>query len=169
MSKSKWLGIALIAVLLAAAGAWFVTSRDAASTGGAVSDAAIADAEARIIAYLKENVRPGEPVLVTELHNNVFTKPDERQALQRLYDKFFQIPAAAAEIYTKTGKLPTLDELSRRFDLQLPGEIDVLLRVMESDPRVPRFFERDQATGEFITVDVELIRSDERFGRPLRK
>jgi hypothetical protein len=124
--------------------------------------------ETRIVAYLKDNVRPGQPVLVTDLYNNVFTRPEEREALERMYDAFFKIPAAAAEIYTSTGKIPTLDELSRRFQFEVPGEMDVLLRVMESDPRAPRFFTRDPATGEITSIDVEAITADERFGKPLR-
>ena len=129
---------------------------------------ATGDAETRIIAYLKQNARPGQPVLVTDLYNNVFTSPEERDALQRLYDKFFAIPASAAQIYTKTGRIPTLQELSDQFDLRVPGEIEVLLRVMESDPRVPTFFERDATTGELTSIYVDRIASHERFGRPLR-
>lgn len=126
------------------------------------------DPETRIVAYLKENVRPGEPVFVTDLYNNVFTSAEEREALQQMYDAFFKIPAAAAEMYMKTGKIPSLDELSRRFEFKIPGELDVLLRVMESDPRAPRFFTRDPATGEITSIDVDAIAADERFGKPLR-
>lgn len=131
-------------------------------------DAPTGDPETRIIAYLKENVRPGQPVFVTDLHNNVFTSREEREALQRLYDAFFRIPATAAQIYTTTGRIPTLQELSDQFQFKVPGEIDVLLRVMESDPRVPRFFERDPATGEITSIDVDRIASEERFRRPLQ-
>jgi len=124
--------------------------------------------EARIISYLKKNVRPGQPVLVTELYNNVFTTPEERDALQRLYNISFKVPAFVAETYTNTGKIPTLAELSNQFQLTIPGEMDVLLRSIESDPRVPKFFERDQTTGEITSIYVDRIASDERFGRPLR-
>ena len=131
-------------------------------------DAPRGDAETRIIAYLKENVRPGQPVFVTDLYNTVFTTTDEREALQRLYDAFFKIPAAAAQTYTETGKIPTLQELSDQFQFKVPGEMDVLLRIMESDPRVPRFLQRDPATGEITSIDVDRIASEERFGKPLR-
>jgi hypothetical protein len=157
---SRWLGAGLVAVLAAAA-LFFVLRPDAkvVPTG---------DPETRIVAYLKENIRPGRAVFVTDLHNNVFTSREEREALQRLYDAFFSIPASAAQIYTKTGRIPTLQELSDQFDLKVPGEMDVLLRIMEYDPRVPRFFERDPATGEITSIDVDRIASEERFGRPLR-
>ena len=129
---------------------------------------ATGDAEARIVAYLKENVRPGQPVFITELHNNVFTTDEEREALQRLYDVFFGIPASAAQTYKDTGKIPTLRELSEHFNLKVPGEMEILLRIMESDPRVPKFFERDPATGEITKIDVDQIAAHERFGQPLR-
>jgi hypothetical protein len=124
--------------------------------------------EERIVAYLRDNVRPGQPVYVTELHNDVFTRPEEQAALQRLYDIFFEIPAFAARIYTNEGRIPTLQEMSSHFQLTIPGEMDVLLRVMEADPRMPRFLERDPASGEIVRIDVAQIMADERFGRPLR-
>ena len=40
--------------------------------------------------------------------------------------------------------------------------------VLESDPRVPPFFERDSATGEIKSVDAEAVRRAERFGDALR-
>src|SRR6266704_1102862 len=77
-------------------------------------------------------------------------------------------PETAAQIYMTTGKIPTLQELTDRFQFKVPGEIDVLLRIMESDPRVPRFFERDPATGEITQIHVDRIASEERFRRPLQ-
>jgi len=41
------------------------------------------------------------------------------------------------------------------------------LRVMESDPRVPRFLTRDPKTGEITHVDVERIKADPKFGQAL--
>jgi len=53
--------------------------------------------------------------------------------------------------------------------LHNPGAADVLLRVMESDPRVPSFLTRDTKTGEIARVDVETIRSDPRFGQSVER
>lgn len=158
---SKWLAVVLVAVLVGIVLLFVLRPEpEPVAPGG--------DPEARIVAYLKENVRPGRPVLVTELYNNVFTTTEEREALQRLYGVFFQIPAFAAQTYMETGKIPTLQELSEHFNLKLPGETDVLLRIMESDPRMPRFFERDPVTGEITSIDVDRIAAHERFGQPLR-
>jgi hypothetical protein len=131
-------------------------------------DAVAADPEVRIISYLRDNVRPGQAVLVTDLYNNVFTSPEEREALQRLYDVSLKVPAFAAETYASTGRIPTLADLSNQFHVTTPGGMDVLLRAIESDPRVARFFERDPSTGEITKIYPDRIAADERFGKPLR-
>jgi thiol-disulfide isomerase/thioredoxin len=64
---------------------------------------------------------------------------------------------------------PTLVVIAQQFDLGSPADADVLLRVMESDPRVPRFLARDPKTGEITHVDVELIKSDPKFGQALAR
>lgn len=127
------------------------------------------DAETRILQYIREHLRPGEPLVVTELYNNVFTRPDERQALDKLYNAFFRIPLFVAQYQEKFGSPPTLKTISEQFDLRAPGAAEVLLRVMESDPRVPHFLARDPKTGEIIHVDIEEIRNDARFGQVLQR
>ena len=122
------------------------------------------DAETRIINYLKANVKPGQPVRITELVNNVFKTPEERQVLDRLFNTFFKVPITVAQFYTKSNKIPTLQQLSDQFGFKVPGEMDVILRIMESDPRIPRFMTRDPRTGEITKVDVAAIRADPNFG-----
>ena len=155
----RWLAVFLVAVLLGVV-LLFVLRPGAEHADG--------DAETRIITYLNENVRSGQPVFVTDLYNTVFTSSEERDVLQRLHNMFFKIPATAAQIYTKTGRIPTLQELSDQFELKVPGEMDVLLRIMESDPRVPKFFKRDPATGEITSIDIDRIAADEHFRQPLQ-
>jgi hypothetical protein len=160
MSMFKWFAAGAVIILAGVVLFFSLRTKSEVGSGG--------DPEARIISYLKKNVKPGQPVLVTELYNNVFTTPEERDALQRLYNISFKVPAFVAETYTNTGTIPKLAELSNQFQLTIPGEMDVLLRSIESDPRVPKFFERDQTTGEITRIYVDRIASDERFGRPLR-
>src|SRR5215475_7568490 len=104
--------------------------------------------ETRIVEYLKANVTPGRPVVVSDLYNNVFKTPEEQKVLGRLYNTFFQIPMFIVQYNTATKKIPTLRELSEQFNFEVAGEADVILRIMESDPRMPRFIERDAKTGE---------------------
>ena len=127
------------------------------------------DAETRILQYIREHLRPGQPLVVTELYNNVFTRPDERQALDKLYNAFFRIPLFVAQYQEKFGSPPTLKIISEQFDLRAPGAAEVLLGVMESDPRVPHFLARDPKTGEINHVNIEEIRNDARFGQVLQR
>ncbi len=124
------------------------------------------DAEARILDHIRDHLKPGEPLLVTEL-SKVFTQPDERGALAKLYSAFFRIPLFVAQYQEKFGSPPTLKVIAEQFALHDARAADVLLRVMESDPRVPRFFTRDANTGEITQVDVEKIRNHPRYGQAL--
>ena len=135
---------------------------------GSAAEKPAGDPEERVVAYLQKNVTPGKPVLVTELLNDVFTTPEEQKAVRRLYDAVFQLPAFVATTYTNTGKIPTRQDITNHFNFRVPGTTDVLLRVLESDPRVPPFFKRDPSSGEITAVDVEAIRNADRFGDALR-
>ena len=126
-------------------------------------------AEARIIEYLSTNLEPGRRTVVSDLLNDVFTSAEEREALDRLYDIFFKIPLYVAEHYTVAGRPPSLEDIATQYHLTVPGEAEVLLRVMEAEPRIPKFFERDTATKEIVSVDVEAIQSHPQFGRALER
>jgi thiol-disulfide isomerase/thioredoxin len=127
------------------------------------------EAEARVVEYLKANVKPGQPVVVSELYNTVFTGAEERAVLNRLFNAFFKVPLYLAQHVAAAGKPPTLAEISEQFHFEVPGEADVLLRIMESDPRMPRFITRDLATGEIASVDVDRILAHPRFGKVLER
>src|SRR5712691_1858521 len=127
------------------------------------------DVETRVIDYLKANVTPGRPVVVSDLYNNVFKTPEEQKVLERLYNTFFKIPMFIVQYNTATKKIPTLKELSEQFNFTVPGEADVILRIMEADPRVPKFIERDPKTGEITKVDIERIKASPQFSRVLER
>ncbi len=131
----------------------------------ALCGAAGSEAEQRVLEYIGTHVKPGHPLIVSELYSRVFTKPDERQALNKLYNAFFRIPLFVAEYQQKFGAPPTLEVIAQQFDLASPRDASVLLMVMVDDPRVPPFITRDAATGEITKVDVAAIRADARFGR----
>jgi thiol-disulfide isomerase/thioredoxin len=141
----------------------------AAMFAGAASTRAPSDAEARVLSYIRDHLQPGQPLVVSELYGKVFTQPDERQALDKLYNAFFRIPLFLVGYQEKFGKPPSLETINQQFDLKSPGAADVLLRVMESDPRVPRFLERDSKSGEIVRVNVRMVRSDPRFGQAVSR
>lgn len=121
--------------------------------------------ERRIIEYVKANLEPGKRLVVSDLSNEVFTSPEERKVLSKLYSSFFRIPLFLVEHQAREGRLPTLEEIAGQFDFYGPEEADVVLRVMESDPRVPRFIVRDSGSGELVDIDVEKIKADDRFNQ----
>lgn len=126
-------------------------------------------AEVAIVDYLRANVKPGEPVVVSKLFNEVFTAEAERKALNRLFNTFFKIPLFIVQAQKAKGVPPTLKEISEQFAFEVPGTADVILRIMESDPRMPRFLERDVKTGEILKANVDRITAHPRFGKVLER
>lgn len=126
------------------------------------------DPERRIISYLATHITPGQPVVVSELYNNVFKSPDERKVLDRLFNSFFKIPMFIVQYNASSKKIPSLKEISEQFNFTVPGEADVILRIMESDPRIPKFLKRN-AAGEITAIDVARIKADPTFGRVLER
>jgi thiol-disulfide isomerase/thioredoxin len=68
-----------------------------------------------------------------------------------------------------TNRIPTLQELSEQFTFKVPGQADVMLRIMESDPRVPKFLTRDANSGEITAIDVSQIKGHPQFGRAIER
>jgi thiol-disulfide isomerase/thioredoxin len=130
---------------------------------------ALKNPEAKIVEYLQANVKPGEPVVVSTLFNEVFTTAPERKALNRLFNTFFKIPLFVVQAQKATGRPPSLQQISEQFAFMVPGTADVILRVMESDPRMPKFLERDPKTGEILKADVLKITTHPRFGKILER
>jgi peroxiredoxin len=127
------------------------------------------EVERKIVEYLKANLKAGEPVIVTKLHNEVFTSPEERKVLDRLYNIFFKVPAYIAQYYASSNKPPTLAEITHQFNLPIEGETDVILKIIEYDRRVPRFLTRDPKTGEIAQVDIEKVKADPRFNKVIER
>jgi thiol-disulfide isomerase/thioredoxin len=126
-------------------------------------------AEVRVVEYLKAHVKTGERVVVSQLYNEVFTGAEERAALNRLFNAFFKLPLYMAQHQKATGRPPTLQEISEQFAFHVPGETDLMLRIMESDPRMPNFIRRHPLNGEVVIVDVERVLAHPRFGKALER
>lgn len=149
--------LACVTMLLAAASSvWAQQTADRAT-------------EERIVQYLREHVKPGERLIVSDLHNNVFKTPEERKVLDRMFNTFFKIPLFVAQYKASTDQIPSLADIARQFNLPVQGEVAVLLSIMESDPRVPKFITRDPVSGEITAVDVEAVKKDRRFGQVLER
>jgi thiol-disulfide isomerase/thioredoxin len=140
----------------------FLTASVALATLTALAQS---DPESRVLAYIRDHLQAGQPLVVTQLYNDVFTTPEEHKALDKLYNAFFRIPLFVAQYQQKFGAPPTRKVIAEQFDLRTPEAAGVLIRVMETDPRVPRFFRRDEKTGEITAVDEKTILADPRFGK----
>jgi thiol-disulfide isomerase/thioredoxin len=148
---------------------WITTLALALAASSFAQSGASDDAERRIITYVKENLEPGKPLIVSKLYNEVFTSPEERSVLDKLNGAFFRVPLFIVEFEGREGHLPTLEEISGQFDFYGPEEASVVLSIMESDPRVPKFIERDPSTGELAAIDIEKVRADERFNKAVAR
>ena len=127
------------------------------------------DVEKRVVMKLKCLIQNGKPVIVSNLYNEVFTSPEERRVIDRLYNIFFKVPIFLSQFYASSKRPPTLSELSQQFNLKLEGEADLILSIMEADPRVPKFVSRNPESGEIIRIDIEKIRSDPRFNKVIER
>ncbi|MBI2822652.1 MAG: TlpA family protein disulfide reductase [Acidobacteria bacterium] len=125
--------------------------------------------EEGVTAKLRTLIQPGQPLIVSNLYNEVFTSAAERQVLDRLFNVFFKIPIYIVQEYETRGRSPSLQDLAQQFRLAVPGQADLLLAIMEADPRVPRFFRRDPATGEIGAVDPAALRADPNFSAQLER
>jgi thiol-disulfide isomerase/thioredoxin len=132
----------------------------------AQSDPAV---ERRVVDYLIKHVEPGKPVIVSDLYNSIFTGAEERKVLDRLFNVFFKIPIFVVQYKVATDQIPTLADIARQFNLQVPGEVQVLLLIMENDPRIPKFITRDSKSGEITSVDIEAVKKDKRFNQAIER
>lgn len=123
------------------------------------------NAQAKILNYIRDHLKAGQPVRVTELYNSVFTTPEDHAALNKLYKDFFRIPMFIVQYQQRFSKPPSLKTIAEQFTLDNSEEADTLLRVMGTDPRVPKFITQDPKTGEIIKVNVEMIRNDPQFAQ----
>lgn len=127
------------------------------------------EAEVKVVEYLKANTKPGQRVVVSELYNEVFTTDAERAVLNRLFNTFFKLPLYLAQHQQAAGKPPTLAEISEQFRFPVPGQADVMLRIMETDPRMPKLIRRNPVSGEIVSIDVDRILAHPRFGKALER
>jgi thiol-disulfide isomerase/thioredoxin len=118
------------------------------------------DAETRVVNYLKANLKPGQPVAAAQLIGVVFKATEEQRIVTRIFNSLPRLPIVIAESQIRTGRIPSLQELSEQFDFKVAGAMDVMLRIMESDSRFPKFLTRIPSTGEITKIDLAAIRSD---------
>ncbi|MDA2933844.1 TlpA family protein disulfide reductase [Acidobacteria bacterium AH-259-D05] len=97
-----------------------------------------------------------EEIIFSELYNDDRFSSEEKAFLGRLYEIFFQIPGFLKSEYESTGRIPVRREIAAGFGISLQS-VDLLLAVMETDPRVPLLFERNPQTQEIGSLELDNI------------
>ncbi len=114
-------------------------------------------AETMVLKKVQEMMRSsGGRVTFSDLINDQSFAERERQFLARLYETFFQIPGFLKSEFESTGKVPTRGELASGFGISM-ASVELLLRVMEADRRVPPLFDRDAETREISSLKLDNI------------
>lgn len=113
-------------------------------------------AENRVLEIVGEMAKQGGRVVFSDLYNSERFNQQEKIFLARLYEIFFQIPGTLKAEYQSTGKIPTRAQLAATFGIS-QRSVELLLRVMASDPRVPPLFSRHAESGEIESVSLENI------------
>ena len=112
--------------------------------------------EQRVLQAVEEMMNSRGQVLFSELNNDDQFNAEDKAFLGRLYEIFFQIPAFLRTESEITGEIPTRQLIAAGFGITQKSA-DLLLAVMQTDPRMPILFELNSETGEIASLDVESI------------
>lgn len=112
--------------------------------------------EMKVLESVEGMLREGGRVTFSELYNSPDFSPEERLFLGRLYEIFFQLPGFLKSEFQSTGSIPRRSEIAASFGITQQS-VDLLLAVMEGDPRMPRIFTRESPGGEISSLNVETI------------
>jgi thiol-disulfide isomerase/thioredoxin len=112
--------------------------------------------EQKVVESVQGMMRTQEEVIFSELYNDDRFNSEEKAFVGRLYEIFFEIPGFLKSEFESTGKIPARQHISAGFGISLPS-VDLLLAVMQTDPRVPPLFRRNSETGEIESLELENI------------
>jgi thiol-disulfide isomerase/thioredoxin len=113
----------------------------------------LAPAQARVHGEVRAMMQADKGrVLFTDLWNGDRLNAAEREYAARLYEVFFALPAHVQDELKARGVPPAPAEIAANYGLA-PEAVDLLLEIMTSEPRMPKLFGRDPATGAITDVD----------------
>ncbi len=113
-------------------------------------------AEKTVLDRVQQMVESQGTVIFSELYNDDRFSSEEKAFLGRLYEIFFQIPVLLKSEFESLGEMPTRRHIASSFGIS-PASVELLLLVMESDPRVPPLFERNPASQEIQSLKLDNI------------
>ena len=112
--------------------------------------------EQKVLEGVQEMMRTQQEVIFSELYNDDRFSSEEKDFLGRLYEIFFQIPVFLKSELEITGEIPTRQQISTGFGISRQSA-DLLLAVMQTDPRMPSLFQLNTETGEIESLELENI------------
>ncbi len=121
------------------------------------TEAAASPVETRVLEAVREMMRDGGGrVTFSDLYNDTRWGAEEKAFLGRLYETFFLIPGYLKTQHTLGERVPRRSQIGDNFGIS-KHSVELLLRVMESDPRMPRLFSRDSVTQEIASIELKAI------------
>ena len=115
-----------------------------------------ASIESKVLQTVQKMMKEEGRVTFSSLHNDPRFSAEERVFLERLYEILFAIPGFLRDQHAEKGSLPTRDQIASEFGVSKTS-ITLLLMVLETDPRLPKMFHRDDGTGEIVSIEIEPI------------
>ena len=112
--------------------------------------------EQRVIQAVEEMMNSTGQVIFSELNNDDRFNAEDKAFLGRLYEIFFQIPTFLKTESEITGEIPTRQLISTGFGISW-NSVDLLLAVMQTDPRMPVLFQLNSETDEIESLELESI------------
>lgn len=115
------------------------------------------DVETRVLLGVQKMMKEtGGRVTFSDLYNDSRFDKEEKAFLGRLYEVFFKIPPYLKNYHEENGAVPSRSQIGSHFGIS-PTSVELLLRVMQSDSRVPPMFVRNPETGEIAALKLEAI------------
>ncbi len=110
-------------------------------------------AEENVLQSVRKMIEQDGTVIFSQLYNDDRYSSEERSFPGRLYEIFFQIPVFLKSEYESMGEIPTRIHIASGFGIS-PQAVDLLLTVMESDPRMPTLYERNSRSREIESLQL---------------
>ncbi len=120
----------------------------------AVTAGAQADVPSEAHARVRAMMEAGDGrVVFSDLYNDPEISVPVKEYLGRLYEIYFAIPDHLQSELRTTGEIPSLQAVADNFGIR-KEDVDLLLDIMTSEPRMPMLLARNEETEEIEVLDL---------------
>jgi thiol-disulfide isomerase/thioredoxin len=95
-------------------------------------------------------------VVFSDIYNDSEIEGPVKEYLGRLYEIYFAIPDHLQSELRATGEIPSLQAVADNFGIR-KEDVDLLLDIMTSEPRMPMLLARNEETKEIEILDLREI------------